>query len=87
MCADLKKMFDPSFVSKIQEPEKDDDLSKLFGGKIKKLVKSKAKELRDVSSLSKVSRFGQRRRPSRSFSARQAGCLSRLDLVFLPHLR
>ena len=55
-CAGLKKVFEASFVSKIQEPQKGDDPSKLFGGKVKKLVKSRAKEIRDVASLSKVAK-------------------------------
>ena len=51
--AGLRKKYNNLFVTAVEKVEKS-DLSKLFGGKGLSLIKSKARELRDVESLEKV---------------------------------
>ena len=53
-CAGLKKGFVKSFVDELLVVKKEDDM-KLFGGKVDRMVKSKAKEAKNLDVLAKVS--------------------------------
>ena len=53
-CAGLSSKYMKSFVDELKIVKKEDDMSKLFGGKIDKMVRSKAKETKNLSILSKV---------------------------------
>ena len=49
--AGLKKKFTMSFVEGLMVPSKDDEMSLLFGGKVEKIIKVKAKERRNLDDL------------------------------------